>query len=116
MSDISTSKQPAEQFAEELKTLHDRVEKMERLLRGTSSVIGVISYYGMIDHMPDDQVARRDHASGLEMLEMVNDELAAWRKSERGLDFPSDDVWSLMDAAKHGKLILCGKYQPDPVA
>jgi hypothetical protein len=89
-------------LALELEQLHLRVQRMERLLDGADSILSAIRY----DNIENRRAQR--------MVEFLGAQVEQWREHERELDFPSDDVWHLMDKAQHGQLIRYGKPLPEP--
>lgn len=90
-------------LALELEDLHKRVQRMERLLEGAESVLTTIRY-----DSPDERRAKR-------MIEFLGSQVEQWREEETERDYPSDDLWELMDKAQNLQLIRYGKSVPEPV-
>ena len=86
----------------ELEDLHKRVQRMERLLEGAESILTTIRYDG-----PNDRRACR-------MVEFLGAQVEQWREDEGERDYPSDDLWELMNKAQDGQLIRYGKGVPEP--
>jgi hypothetical protein len=116
MSDFSTAKQPAEQFANYLLKLHDRVQRMEQLLVGAETVLSVVRYEGHLSYTPAEGEYKEEHRRSYMLIEFLGEQLEEWKNAQAELEAVSDDIWHLKEKAKEGNLIRYGKYQAEPVA
>jgi hypothetical protein len=113
---VQTETGPATpKLAQELEALHTRVQRMEQLLRGAESILSTIRYDSHLDYSPAASERADAHHRAYDMIEFVGNQLEVWRAEEKDLDFPSDDIWELMDKAEHGKLIRYGECIPELV-
>ena len=114
--DLQKGSAPANaKLASELEALHERVQRMEQLLRGIEATLVAVTHNDMIAFTPAKDENTDKHRHGLELLEFATVQLSAWRKSEADLDFASDDIWDLWERAKDGRLLRYGKSVLEPV-
>jgi len=93
-------------LAAELGQLHERVRKMEALLRGADSILSTIRYDSELCWEPADGHKKDTHRRCYNMIEFLGDQLDQWSKAEADLDFASDDIWDLAGKAKQGRITI----------